>query len=227
MARPESARHQAVDPGVAGLRVGPGPRRLDPSRDAAILQATVEGLAEVGYDRLSMDAIAARARAGKGAIYRRWPSKAALVVEALMWRRSQLVTIEVPDTGSLAGDVDALVAGVPELSGIDQGIFSLFLGVATAATRDADLAAAVDQHALARPRQMLGQVLERAVRRGEVAADRDLALLADVLMGLTMLRLATGRPLDRAFVGRVLREVVLPAALGPVTPGRPARRSRR
>ena len=87
--------------------------------------------------------------------------------------------------------------------------------MATAATRDPDLAAALDQHALARPRQLLGQVLERAVRRGEIASDRDLSLLSDVLLGLTMLRLATGQTLDRAFVGRVFREVVLPAARGP------------
>lgn len=65
-----------------GLRRSGGGRPLDSSRDAAILEAALEGLAQRGYDLLTMDAIAARARAGKGALYRRWPSKAALVADA-------------------------------------------------------------------------------------------------------------------------------------------------
>src|ERR1035441_4551127 len=62
-------------------------RPPDPNREAAILQAALEGLAEHGYDRLTMDEIAALAHAGKGALYRRWPSKAAIVVDAVIaWR---------------------------------------------------------------------------------------------------------------------------------------------
>src|ERR1700685_2090770 len=62
-------------------------RPRDQSLDQAILRATLEGLADLGYDRLSMDEIAARAHAGKGALYRRWPSKAAVVVAAMIaWR---------------------------------------------------------------------------------------------------------------------------------------------
>ena len=64
-----------------------GGRPLDSSRRAAILEAALEGLAERGYDLLTMDEIAARAHAGKGALYRRWPSKAALVADAVLaWR---------------------------------------------------------------------------------------------------------------------------------------------
>src|ERR1700676_2419297 len=89
-------------------------RRLDESRDPVILRAALDGLADVGYDRLTMDDIAARARAGKGALYRRWPSKAALVIDAVRSWRDTLAPTEIPDTGSLRGDLDALVASVPE-----------------------------------------------------------------------------------------------------------------
>ena len=82
-------------------RAGRG-RPLDASRDAAIMQAALEGLAELGYDRLTMDEIAAHAHAGKGALYRRWPSKATLVVDALVAWREQFAPVSVPDTRSLS-----------------------------------------------------------------------------------------------------------------------------
>ena len=59
-------------------------RHLDRTRDAAISNGALEGLAEQGYDRLTMDEVAARAHAEKGAIYRRWPSRAVLVVDAVV-----------------------------------------------------------------------------------------------------------------------------------------------
>ena len=77
------------------VATGGGGRPLDPARDEAIMQAALGGLAELGYDRLSMDEIASRAHAGKGALYRRWPSKAALVVAAVSaWREEQAPMID-------------------------------------------------------------------------------------------------------------------------------------
>jgi AcrR family transcriptional regulator len=101
-------------PDSTGRRVGAGGRRIDSSRDAVILQAALDGLAERGYDLLTMDEIAARARAGKGAIYRRWPSKAALVADAVVAWRDQLRPSAPPDTGSLRGDVDAMTSSMPD-----------------------------------------------------------------------------------------------------------------
>src|ERR1700734_1414294 len=80
-------------------------RQLDATRDAALRDAALELLAEIGYDRLSIDAVAARAKASKMTIYRRWSGKADLVVDAL---RCPGKTGEVPDTGSLRGDLQAL-----------------------------------------------------------------------------------------------------------------------
>src|ERR1700734_4422967 len=80
-------------------------RHLDASRDAALRDAALELLAEIGYDRLSIDAVAARAKASKMTIYRRWSGKAELVVDALSCLRKPG---EVPDTGSLRGDLQAL-----------------------------------------------------------------------------------------------------------------------
>jgi len=203
--------------------VGGSPRRLDPALDAAILRVVLEGLAERGYERLSMDDIAAGAHVGKAAIYRRWPSKAAVVAAAIIWWREQAGVLAVPDTGSLRGDVEALIAAVPDLDDGAQKMIGVFLGVATAASRDPVLAAALDEHALARPRQVLRAVLDRAAARGEIAAGRDLALVPDIFLGLNMLRLVTGKPVDRAFVRQVVEDVLYPLLSAPVREAAPAR----
>jgi AcrR family transcriptional regulator len=196
-------------------RVGGGGRQLDRSRDSAILRAALEGLADLGYDRLSMDEIAARARAGKGALYRRWPSKAALVVDAVIAWREQLAPLAIPDTGSLRGDLDALIAAIPDFDDAATRQMAVFVGLATAASRDAELKTALADHLLARPRRLLREVLERAVARGEISAERDLDLVPDVMIGLNMLRVLLGEAPDREFVRQVLETIVYPLVTAP------------
>jgi len=149
-------------------------RRLDETRDPVILRAALEGLADVGYDRLTMDDIAARARAGKGALYRRWPSKASLVIDAIAAWRRELVPEEVPDTGSLLGDLDALVAGVPDWDEDSRTMTFVLSGLVTAASRDPELAACVVGTGHRNPHGADPSVLERAVGRGEIPPERDL-----------------------------------------------------
>jgi AcrR family transcriptional regulator len=208
--------------GGADRRVGGGGRQLDSSRDAVILRAALDGLAEHGYDRLTMDEIAARAHAGKGALYRRWPSKAALVIDAVIAWREERAPLSVPDTGSLRGDVEAAIGLVPDFDDADRRQFGVFLGLVTAASRDPELAAAFEGNLLERPRRVLAEMVERAVERGEVARDRDLDLLPDMFLGLNMLRILRGESVDRAFVRRVFEEIVLPLMAVPaaVRPGR-------
>lgn len=187
--------------------------RFDRSLDAAILDATLAVVSERGYDQMSMDEVASRARVGKAAIYRRWPSKATVVADAIAhWRRG-LGSVEPPNTGSIRGDIDALIAAVPALDETDIGLMRVVIGVATAATRDPVLAAALDELVLSQPRRMLGAVLHNSVARGEISPDRDVALIADAALGVYVLRAITGRPIDRVFVRRVLEDVILPLAI--------------
>jgi AcrR family transcriptional regulator len=188
--------------------------RFDPSLDAAILEAALEGLGEQGYDRMSMDDIASRARVGKAAIYRRWPSKAAVVADAIAhWRRG-LGPVDPPNTGSLRGDIDALVAAVPDFDDAALSTIKVIVGAATAAMHHPVLAAALDELALSVPRQMMQVVLDQAVARGEIPSGRDLTLIPDAVMGLNVLRVMAGRPTDRVYVRRVLEQVVLPLVTG-------------
>jgi AcrR family transcriptional regulator len=186
--------------------------RLDRSLDLAILDATLAGVAELGYDRLSMDDVASRAGVGKAAIYRRWPSKAVLVADAIAHWRRRLGPVEPPNTGSLRGDIEALVAATPDLDDADSQMIRVVVGVATAAMHNPVLAAALDDLVLSTPRQVVRTVLDHAVTRGEIPAGHDLSLIPDVALGLNVLRVITGRPIDRVYVRRVLEGVILPLA---------------
>jgi AcrR family transcriptional regulator len=202
--------HDAPADQVSGPPAVSRGRRRDRSLDAVILNATLAGVSDVGYDRMTMDDVAARAGVGKAAIYRRWGSKADLVAHAIAhWRREHGPS-EVIDTGSLRRDIEALVQSVPQYSENDISTIKVILGVATAAVQDAALAAAIDDFVLSTPRQLLRLILDRAVTRGEISAGRDLSLLPDVVLGLNMVRMVSGRPVDRVFVRRVLDDVIIP-----------------
>lgn len=192
----------------------PRGRPLDASRDAAILAAALEGLAELGYDRLSMEEIATRARAGKGALYRRWPSKAALVVDALVAWREEFSPIDIPDTGSLKRDFEALAARVPDFDEAARRQMGVLLGVAGAASRDPELRAALAANLLERPRRIMSSILRRAVDRGEIADDARLELIPDLIVGLNLVRVVAGQLPDRDYFRSVLDSVVYPLVDG-------------
>lgn len=184
--------------------------RLDRSRDPAILNAALAALAENGYTGTNMDDVAARAGVGKAAIYRRWSSKAALITDALVYWRPELLTDDAPDTGSLEGDLDAIVEHAARN---DDELISndLVLRVAIEATHDPQLASALDDLMLMRGRRMITTILNRAAARGEVAADGDWSLVADVLTAMGLMRVIRGQRVDAAYVREVIDRIVLPA----------------
>lgn len=186
-------------------------RPRDGKVDAAIVTAALEGLRDLGYDRLSMEEIASRARVGKGALYRRWRSKAELVVAACNVRRDEMVQSPLPDTGSLRGDLEALAANIPPRNVIEPQ-FAIMAGLVGPALRDQELRAAIATTTLESPRQMLRVIFQRAVRRGEIPAGCDLDLAGDAIIAFNVFRwLLLGEMPDRDWVHRVLIELVYPA----------------
>ncbi|MEB3072058.1 TetR/AcrR family transcriptional regulator [[Mycobacterium] vasticus] len=184
--------------------------RLDRSRDPAILDAALAALAVQGYDATSMDDIAARAGVGKAAIYRRWSSKAALMTDALVYWRPELLSDDAPDTGSLSEDLDLLVERAVR-NDSDSIPSDLVLRVALEATRDPQLEAALDDLMLLRGRRIVKIVLDRAAARGEISADRDWSLVADVVTAMALLRVVKAQPVDAHYVREVIDTLVLPA----------------
>ncbi|OBB45245.1 TetR/AcrR family transcriptional regulator [Mycobacterium sp. 852002-51961_SCH5331710] len=186
--------------------------RLDRSRDPAILDAALAALREHGYEATNMNDIAARAGVGKAAIYRRWSSKAALITDALVYWRPDLLTDEPPDTGSLQGDMEALVQRA-ERNEDAMVTYDLILRVAIEAVHDRELALALDDLMLLRGRRKMATILRRAVDRGEVA-DRDWTMVADVATAMSLMRVVNGQRVDTAFVREVINTLVLPAVRG-------------
>ncbi|HVU74197.1 MAG TPA: TetR/AcrR family transcriptional regulator [Mycobacteriales bacterium] len=195
----------------------PAGRPRDASRDAALLQATLDLLVEVGYDRLTIDAVAARVKASKATVYRRWPNKAALVVDAVHALHQAKDEAEggnqiFPDTGSLREDLLAGARGfVQKLTGEDG---RLIAAVMTASMRDPELAAAMragtDDKAV-----MCAAPLDRALARGELATACAPSVLGEVVQSVFMFRfLVSGEPLDEEFVVHVVDDIVLPLLQG-------------
>jgi AcrR family transcriptional regulator len=186
-------------------------RPLDASRDVALREAALELLAEIGYDRLTIDAVAARARASKTTIYRRWSGKAELIVDAL---HRQKASRPVPDTGSLRGDLEAIAQGWASTDSHFDA--QCIIGLITALAHDGELRQVFREQLIDPGRTGLRQVFERAVIRGEVDAHRDLDLLVSVLPALVMQHLLIFGEIPNAdFAEQVIHEVILPLATAP------------
>jgi AcrR family transcriptional regulator len=190
--------------------------RLDRSRDPAILNAALAALTANGYDATNMDDIAARAGVGKAAIYRRWSSKAALITDTLLYWRPNLLTNDAPDTGSLAGDLDATIERMGRDDN-DMVTSDLVLRVALEAARDPELASSLDDLILFRGKRVLSTILAQAAARGEISADRDWSLVADVALTMGLLQVVRGQTVDAKFVREVIDNIVLPAVHAPTT----------
>jgi AcrR family transcriptional regulator len=183
-------------------------RPRDPSCDRAILDATIELLAEVGYDRTSIDAVAARAGVSKPTIYRRWPEgKGQLVSSAVAQCKEDAPVI---DTGSLRGD---LVASLEHMiSGIRENAH-LAAGLTQRLRESPQMAQVFREQIMAAKRAHFADILRRAVERGELARmPRDVTLLADLGPSVIHSRaLITGEPLDRRFVTQFVDQLLMPA----------------
>jgi AcrR family transcriptional regulator len=201
-----------------GLQVGHGVRHrghpLDVSRDVAIREAALDLLSEIGYDRLTMDAVAARAHASKATIYRRWQGKAALVVDALNCSKGSMLE---PDTGSLAGDFAAL--GHASCSQESRLNAQIMLGLITALAHDAELRDVFRERLIEPRTKVIRAIFEHAVARGEVSPERNLDLLVSLFPALMIQQvLITGQLPDQDFSQHVINDVILPLATASTDP---------
>ncbi len=184
--------------------------RVAGERELQIFEATLQVLDEVGYDLLTMDAVATRAKASKATLYRRWNGKPELVVAAIMAHKGEGV---VPDTGTLRGDLlEAYCGGSGGLN--DPLAQSVLSAVVTAMGRDPEFAEIYRRDFIGPKIAVSRAIYERARTRGEVHPDSDLSVLAPSLAGIVLHRaFLLGDDVTPDLVERVLDEVILPAAL--------------
>jgi AcrR family transcriptional regulator len=184
-----------------------GGRPLDATRDDALRASALELLADIGYDRLTIDKIAAHAGAGKATIYRRWSGKAELIVDALMCQKGAIPV--APDTGTLRGDLGALI----EESGAEEGRLDtqVMIGLVSALPHDAELRDVFRTHLIEPHTEVLRVVFDRAVARGEIRPVANMETIVSILPALVFHRLIVSATVpDRAFFESIVEGVLLP-----------------
>lgn len=183
-----------------------GPRRSGGPRKAQeIFDATLDLLAEKGYEGLTIERVAQRSGVNKTTIYRWWPSKGALLGAALIGARQLELT--PPDTGTLAGDLEALLSTIATLL-TERPASDIAVSVLGAATHNPELAAHVKDFFADRIAREQS-VFDRAVARGEITADTDAMLLVDLLAGAAWVRAVLRQlPLKKGFVARTVNIVL-------------------
>jgi len=161
--------------------------RRNPATEAAILDAAAEILGESGFDGLSMEAVARRAKAGKATLYRWWPTRGALLMAAYQ-RQKQMG--DYPDTGGLETDVAAVLAQLFAHWNRPEG--QLFRHIIAAAQADDSVRAALDSYREDRI-AALGVIFDRAAKRGDLSGAVPAADMARAVMGMAWLHLLVDR----------------------------------
>ena len=157
---------------------------------------------------MSIEAVAVRAKSSKATIYRRWPGKAELVAEA-MRRRAEPILEDLPDTGSLRGDLLALVQRMFDgMDGIDGG---LMCGLAVAVRNDAEFGRLMASHLHEQKMRSVrvdpvpGRGPGRARTRGRIPS-----LVLQVAPGVALFHQMSGEPLDAAFAEHLVDRILIP-----------------
>jgi AcrR family transcriptional regulator len=159
----------------------PGRPRSTQSHQA-MLQATLELLAEVGFDAMSIDAIAVRAGVGKPTIYRRYSGKEELVADAIESIRQDIV---IPDTGHLWSDIDVLIENAAKITLSPLGRQTVAM-IISSASGNSQFAQIYWTKYLQPRRQAFAVVLERAKARNELQAELDPGLVFDAMSGIML-----------------------------------------
>lgn len=197
-------------------RTGRTGRPRSAEADAAILEATRASLVELGWSKLTMGDVAARAGVAKTTLYRRWANKNELVVDAVAVLFDEL---ELPDRGSLAADVEGVVLQFADLLGRPETKTAL-MGVVAESTRDEALRGRIRSAIVERQKRLVLEGRERAQARGELpyegdprAAARTTDLIFDVVAGAVVHRtLVSAEPVDEEWARRFT--VLLVSGLG-------------
>jgi AcrR family transcriptional regulator len=206
---------QPASPAGAGADDPRAGRPYDHSGDELILTSTLALLIERQYERLTVDEVAARTGRAKTTLYRRWPTKEALVLAAIRAAGRPPEADQLPDLGSLRSDLLAVIDS-PWLGGPDRRL-ALFAGLASAASTSQQLGEAIRTEVTEPYVDIYRRLLQRAVDTGQipVSVAARIPILAQVIPAMSTHRLsASPDPVHRDFFVSVVDDVVL-AALRP------------
>lgn len=181
-----------------------GGRPRDPVCDEAILAATLSLFAEVGYAGVSIEGVAARAGVGKATVYRRYPDKAHMVVEAV--RVGACIVDNLPDTGDLRADLTTMLTGLIELLRGPMG--PLLLAFAAERICNPALDEEFKRSVIGAKRTHIRHLIKSAIARGELAPDADVEVIAEagtaLVWHLAFNRVPLSKDLPRRVVSTLL-----------------------
>jgi AcrR family transcriptional regulator len=185
-------------------------RRRGEELETALLDAAMAELAEVGFAKLTMESVAARARTGVAVLYRRWPRKDDLVLAAIQ-HYGRTHPVEIPDTGSLRGDLMALLRNVSDAR---HSVTALMSAVLSGLQTESDMTPSQTRERIMGNRPFWSDaILRRAHERGEIDLDKiPPAILA---MPFELLRhdlLLTLKPLSQKRILEITDDLFLPLA---------------
>ncbi|WP_255826153.1 TetR/AcrR family transcriptional regulator [Amycolatopsis sp. GM8] len=184
----------------------PAGRPRDPALEQAILDATVDIIVRRGLSGATVEEVARQAGTGKAAVYRRWPSKTALVVAAV---RALQADVSVPDTGSLRED---LLACARHYTAGNERAAMLLANLLSEASRDTELREAASEAIGQPPAVALRSVVERWIERGEVDPSAPVDVLVGIIPSFAFRQVVTrGRTLDQTTAVVLVDHVLLPA----------------
>jgi AcrR family transcriptional regulator len=201
---PTTTEPTAAEPAKLG-------RKRDHTRDPEILDAALDVLADTGYDGMTIEMVANRAKAGKATLYRRWASKGELVIDAVACMKSADLDLDrLPDTGTLRGDLIAMIK--PHSIEDGEKKLQIMAGLMSMLSRAPELADAANA-AIVEPRAKANRVfLTRAIERGEIPADVDIDALSLLTPSMAAYRtLIQRKQVDRAFLISLIDGALLPA----------------
>ncbi len=203
---------------MQGVTVATAPTsrpRVSGEREQELLEAAIDVLRDVGYDRLTFDAVAAAARASKATLYRRWPHKSDLVIDALALFIG-CPADQDPDTGSLRGDLIAQACAVGGLD--DEAVMQTWSALLPVIHREPEMARGIQERFIAPKLMAARAVFENARRRGEVGPDADLDTLVMILPAMSVHEtLLSGKRPGPDRIADFVDTVVLPACAATVT----------
>ena len=193
-------------PATQGVLAAPSRGRpRDPNCDRKIIDAAIDLLIRDGYDRLSIEGVASAAGVGKATVYRRWRSKAELIIDSM----ATLKPADSIDSGSLDGDIEQLI--VASSSPHTERVLKVMVSICSALPREPELLEAFRTR-FTEPRiARIADILIRARNRGELSSAVDVALAATLVPSLMLQRvLTTGQPAGRVYAEQVVGSVLLP-----------------
>jgi AcrR family transcriptional regulator len=193
----------------------PNPQRRSETSRRATLDAALELCAEQGYAQVTVEGIAARAGVSKKTVYRWWPSKGAVVLEAV--HDSALRPTIFPDTGDLTADLLTQLSGVIDAL-IAPRTRSAVIGVFTAALHDPDLGEQLHRQWVSPRIDQFRHRLRLAEEQGQLPPGTDPDVIMDLVYGPIFHRLMVHLPLPDVAYLRKLLDIVLPATDRPHAP---------